>query len=77
MTLTELAVGYRDTARKITERIHELERQKDEAEDPVKRGQLENRIKILYTMRREASEIAVLCERYYDRGYRRNGKYTI
>ena len=26
---------------------------------------------------REARELAVLTERYYDRGYRRNAKYTI
>ena len=31
----------------------------------------------MYTMLREARELAVLCERYYDRGYRRNVKYTI
>ena len=28
-------------------------------------------------MLREARELAVLTERYYDRGYRRNAKYTI
>ena len=32
---------------------------------------------LLSTMLREANELAVLTERYYDRGYRRNAKYTI
>ena len=42
-----------------------------------KRCQLQDRIRMLSTMLREARELAVLMERYYDRGYRRNAKYTI
>ena len=38
---------------------------------------LQDRIRMLSTMLREARELAVLTERYYDRGYRRNAKYTI
>ena len=30
-----------------------------------------------FVRRREARELAVLCERYYERGYCRNGKYTL
>lgn len=38
---------------------------------------LEGRIRLLRAMGREARELAVLCERYYERGYCRNGKYTL
>ena len=38
---------------------------------------LEGRIRLLRAMCREARELAVLCERYYERGYCRNGKYTL
>ena len=77
MTLKELAVSYRDNARWLGFRIAQLKDLLEKTEDPRERGQLEERIKMLTTMRREAQEIAVLCERYYERGYRRNAKYTI
>ena len=37
----------------------------------------QRRIRLLRAMGREARELAVLCERYYERGYCRNGKYTL
>ncbi|NLF35115.1 MAG: hypothetical protein GX585_04030, partial [Clostridiales bacterium] len=46
-------------------------------DDETTRGQLTERIRMLNTMRREAGELAVLTERYYERGYRRNVKYTL
>ena len=39
--------------------------------------QLELRIRILSAMWREARDLAVLTDRYYERGYRRNVRYTI
>ena len=38
---------------------------------------LEGRGRLLGAMGREARELAVLCGRYYERGYCRNGKYTL
>ena len=38
---------------------------------------MESRIRMLTDMWREARDLAVLCERYYERGYCRNGKYTL
>ena len=38
---------------------------------------LQDRIRMLSTMVREARELAVLTEHYYDRGYRRNVRYTV
>ena len=49
----------------------------DRTEDEEERCLLAERIRMLSTMFREARELAVLTERYYERGYRRNVKYTI
>ena len=38
---------------------------------------LADRIRILRGILRETRELTVLCERYYERGYRRNAKYTL
>ena len=77
MTLMELSVEYRAHARSLDLRICQLECWLERTEDPDARNQLQERIRLLSTMLREARELAVLTERYYDRGYRRNVKYTI
>lgn len=77
MTLIELSVEYRDHAQVLGVRISQLRRQWEQSADEHERCLLGDRIRILSTMQREARELAVLCERYYDRGYRRNGKYTV
>lgn len=73
MTLLELSVEYREHARMLDLRICQLERTRNEKQRLV----LEHRIHMLSTMLREARELAVLTERYYERGYRRNAKYTL
>ena len=77
MTLKELSMEYRAHARALEGRICQLECRIREEEDPDERGRLEDRIRMLSVMLREALELAVLTERYYDRGYRRNARYTI
>ena len=77
MTLLELSVEYRAHARALDERVCRLKLEKETLQEEGERCMLEDRIRILSTMQREARELAVLCERYYDRGYRRNAKYTI
>ena len=77
MTLLELSVEYRASATALRERALLLESQQREERDEGRRMRLEDRIKMLRTMWREARDLAVLCERYYERGYRRNVKYTI
>lgn len=77
MTLLELSVEYRAHARTLDGRIVQLRRDWERAMDERERCRLADRIRILSTMQREARELAVLCERYYDRGYRRNAKYTV
>ena len=71
MTLQELSVEYRAHARALDLRICQLQAVLDRTEDE------DERIRMLSTMLREARELAVLTERYYERGYRRNVKYTI
>ena len=77
MTLQELSVEYRAHARALDLRICQLQYRLDQCADPDETCQLQERIHLLSTMLREARELAVLTERYYDRGYRRNAKYTI
>ena len=77
MTLLELSAEYRASADALRERALTLEHRLKEIWDPADRAMMEDRIKLLRTMWRETRDLAVLCERYYDRGYRRNVKYTI
>lgn len=77
MTLIELSVEYRAHAKALDLRIHQLQERLALTRDPDEFCQLQDRIRMLSTMLREARELAVLTERYYDRGYRRNVKYTI
>ena len=77
MTLQELSVEYRAHARALDLRICQLQYRLDRSTDPEENSRLEERIHMLSTMLREARELAVLCERYYERGYCRNGKYTL
>ena len=46
-------------------------------EDPAERANLEGRIWTLEVLWRETRDQAVLLERYYERGYHRNEKYTL
>lgn len=77
MTLLELSAEYRAHAQTLSERLRQLEERLEETRDERERCLLQERIRMLSTMVREARELAVLTERYYDRGYRRNAKYKI
>ena len=74
MCLLELSRDYHANAVALKARILELEglrRHEDIPED------LAWRIRTLTAMWREVRDLAVLCERYYERGYRRNDRYTL
>ena len=77
MTLLELSVEYRAHARALSVRIGQLQERLEGTDSEEQRQALAERIHMLSTMLREARELAVLTERYYDRGYRRNARYTI
>ena len=77
MTLLELSVSYRASAAALQERTALLQQQSQQTEDEGERLALTDRIRVLQAMWRETRDLAVLCEHYYDRGYRRNVKYTL
>lgn len=77
MTLLELSVEYRAQAGRLRHRIKELESVRQEQKDSAIKGSLDYRIRILSDLWREARDLAVLTERYYERGYRRNARYTL
>ena len=77
MTLLELSVEYRTHAHDLNIRLSTLKQTLEGTQDDLQRCLLTERIHMLTTMLREARELAVLTERYYERGYRRNAKYTL
>lgn len=77
MTLLELSKEYRAQADALRGRILELQLLWAKCANQRLRSSLAERIRLLTAMRREARDLAVLCERYYERGYRRNERYTL
>ena len=75
MTLAELEVSYRDQADALRHRIQLVEELP--ARDAEERLLKAERLRVLEAMRRDVRDVAVICERYYERGYRRNERYTI
>lgn len=77
MTLAEMSVQYRQQARVLRGRIEELRQTRARTKEIWKREELSGRILQLESLWRETRALAVLLEHYYDRGYRRNGHYTL
>ena len=77
MKLNELAVSYRISAEQLAGRIAQLKQERERTEDETERRALELRIETLTAMYRETRDVAVVCERYYERGYCRNAKYRL
>ena len=76
MTLAEIAQGYRESELAVSARREELRARLAECTDPVERMPLETRIACLGATLRELRKIRELCERYYEKGYWRDEKYT-
>ncbi len=75
MTLAELAVSYREQADILRHRIQFVsELPAWTAEEKILK---EERLRMLEAMRRDVRDMAVICERYYDRSYRRNERYSL
>jgi len=75
MTLTQLSASYRHEEEVLRCRI----RQVRELSAPSRQEAVvkQDRLRVLEAMRRDVRDVAVLCERYYDRGHRRNCRYSI
>ena len=76
MTLLELSSEYRAHAQVLKGRMRELEARVPDLPEE-ERCRMAERIHMLTAMWREARDLAVLTERYYERGYRRNARYTL
>ncbi len=77
MTMQELSKEYRRESDALRERILELQLLWSQCRNKRLRSALAERIRQLTAMRRDVRDVAVLLEHYYDRGYRRNERYTI
>lgn len=77
MTLAELSVEYRAQAQALKQRLEELAEAREDQRDHWEQTAQAERVRILTAMWREARDLAVLTQRYYERGYRRNAKYTL
>lgn len=76
MTLLHMAASYRRSGDLIRLRIIAL-RDAAKTASPEERSRLEQRIRELTVLYRETREIALVLERYYDRRYHNNGRYTL
>ena len=77
MTLQELAVEYHAAGDQLRMRLRQLRQARTETADPVARWHLERRIAMLTELLRQNNALTELLEHYYERGYWRDGKYTL
>ena len=77
MTLTALSESYEQSAALLRRRLSLLRSLLAQAKDPEEVWHLQRRIAQLTPMLTEMNELAELTARYYERGYRRNAKYTL
>lgn len=77
MTIEEMAVEYRAQAQRLRERLRELDQGARSAGSKSERDRLYLRRRTLEPIWRETRDLAVLLEHYYERGYRRNERYTL
>ena len=76
MTLQQLSGGYRESAKLLRDRLRQLRQALARAEDPEEIWHIKRRIAELTPMLTQMNELAELTERYYEKGYYRNKKYT-
>ena len=77
MTLRQIGGAYRAAAEPLRRRLKELRTALKTAEDPEEVWRLKRRIAEPTPLLTECNALAVLCERYYERGYYRDERYTL
>ena len=77
MTLRELSRDYEAAAVPLRARLRLLRQMLAEAKDPEEIWHIKRRIGELTPMLTQMNELKELTERYYERGYYRNEKYTL
>lgn len=76
MTLQEMSRDYAAQNQALRARIRAL-RAEAKGLDEIDRFIMQGRIRKLGCLARESWELAQHLEHYYERGYSRNGKYTL
>jgi len=77
MTLKEMSKEYRAAAVPLRNRLRQLRQAMAASEDPEEIWQLQRRIRELAPLLSQVNELAELTERYYEKGYYRNKKYSL
>ena len=77
MTLREMSEDYRAAAVPLRKRLAQLRKAVAKAADPEELWHLKRRIAVLTPMLTEMNELAELTERYYERGFYRDKRYTL
>ena len=77
MTMAELSRSYEEAAVLLRSRLRYLRQALTASRDPEERWHLKRRIAELTPMLTQMNELKELTERYYERGYYRNQKYTL
>lgn len=76
MTLMEISTEYRSELDPLRQRIRRL-REELQTCQPQQRPMIDYRLKRLSAIYRQTRELSDLLEHYYERGFYRNGKYTL
>ena len=76
-SLSDLSGDYEAAAVLLRDRLKLLRKELARAKDPEKIWRLKRRIGELTPMLTQMNELAELTAHYYERGYYRNGKYTL
>ncbi len=77
MTLKEISREYLASATLLRDRLRQLRQQIAVSSDPDEIWHLKRRIAELSPILTQMYELAELTDRYYERGYHRDEKYTL
>ena len=77
MTLKEISVCYREAAAPLSARLRQLRRELEGQTELEKVWHIKRRIAELTPILTQMNDLAELTEHYYDRGYRRDDRYTL
>ena len=77
MTLKEISVCYREAAALLSARLRQLRRELEGQTELEKVWHIKRRIAELTPILTQMNDLAELTEHYYDRGYRRDDRYTL
>jgi hypothetical protein len=77
MTLLEMSKDYASSASLLRARLRQLRTQLRQTDDPEEIWHLKRRISELTPILTQMNELTELTARYYEKGYYRNGKYTL